>query len=168
MAQYAVPISDGDVSDWNCSTGTDRYRLIDDGVLPIDVDYIWRSSGAGIPVNTNDFQITNLTPLASTGWQLYIRTRIESAGTVPLNVTLISGGATVTGQSFSVTSTSFANFTYDLTPSECAAVTDWSDTHLIIESHGGGGVNIRVSSVYLKIPDSTNDTHNRMRMGVGK
>jgi len=168
MPQYSIPTADGDVSDWTCSTGTSRFALIDEGGTANDSDYIWRSSGSGVPLNTNDFQVTEITPLASTGWVLYARAKIESAGTVPLNVSILSNGSTVTGQSFSVTSTSYVDFTYTLSPSECAAISDWTLTYLIIESHGGGGVNIRVSNAGIMIPDPTSTKHNRTRMGVGK
>jgi len=167
MPQYSVPFADGDVSDWTCSTGTNRSALIDEGGSPNDSDYIWRSSG-GLPINTNDFQLTEITPLVSTGWVLYIRAKIEGAGSVPLNVSILCDGTPVAAQSYSVTSTSFVDITYNMTPSECAAISDWTLTYMIIDSHGGGGVNIRVSNAGIMIPDPSSTTHNRTRMGVGK
>lgn len=167
MAQYARPSSDVDMSGWTCSTGTNRAALIDESVANDDTDYISRVANASVPTDStvNLSSVTN--PGTQIGHVIRARARLESAGSVSLQCSLSIGGSVIVSNSFTVTSTSYADFAYTLTAGQVAAITNYGALQFYILASGGSAITMRVTQAYFEVPDVGSDRQ-RMRRGMGR
>ena len=167
MAQFSRPISDVDMSGWTCSTGTDKYALIDESVANDDTDYIWRSATHILPTDSTVGMSVVSDPLSSSGHVMRFRARLESAGSCTLQCDWVDTGSIVTTQNFTVNSTSYQDFSYTLSGAEADAIVNYGGMKLYVLARDGGGVNCRLTFAEFEVPDAGTARERRKR-GFGK
>lgn len=169
MAQYSRPSSDVDITSWTCSTGSDRYALVDESVANDDTDYIWRSATHVLPTDATMGMSSVTDPVSSSGHILRARARLESAGGATLTCTLSDSGSIITTQDFLMDDTGYATFEYTLSGAEADAIVDYATFKIYVLARDGGGNNVRLTWVELEVPDVAPPTlHQRTLRGHGK
>jgi hypothetical protein len=118
---YARPTSDI-TTQWSPSTGIDHYALIDETTAS-DADYIY-ATAAG---QTDEVKLASMSaPQAGTDLKVNYRVQgITDGGNV--TVTLVLGGAVVKTDTTRLVD---GDYSMDVTPTDYAGVTDWTDVAL--------------------------------------
>jgi hypothetical protein len=149
-AIFERPDADDTDDSWvnSVGNGTDLYSYIDESTTD-DTDYIKS------PANTSTVCIVRLsdfTAAPTAGDTVTITVRAKFTGSVFLNHTfgtsITEGGVSRGGSNFTL-STSFANYSYTLTPTQISAVTSWSNLKMTFSSICGVGNNIFVSQAFV-------------------
>lgn len=151
MAQILRPISNVS-NNWLLSTGSSVYVLIDD-VIADDSDYVYTTAngayftvGLAAPANI---------PTSDTGHIINVRGKY-SGSLRTREVALYQGTTQIAVFTWSMT-TSYANYTFELTEAQAANITDYSALRLRVrQTSYGAGDYIYVSQLYFEIPDVTN------------
>lgn len=168
MAQYSRPSSDIDITSWTCSTGSNRYALIDESVANDDTDYIWRSATHILPTDATLGLSSVTDPVSSSNHVFRCRAKLESAGSCTLECKLSDSGSIFATQSFTVNSTSYQDFSYTLSGAEADAIVDYSALKLYVLAKDGGSVNCRLTFAEFEVPDVGSVPHQRPVRGYGK
>ena len=148
MAQTLRPSSDVS-GNWDCSTGSGRYALIDETTAS-DSDYI---SGSG----TKNPQICQLssgeTPSVKTGHSLRVRAKRSTTDGLS-NVYLKQGTTTIKSYAiYGSLTTSYSNVDIAISEAEANNITDYTNLRVTFDHTSVGGTTY-VSHCYLTIPDA--------------
>ena len=143
MVQYMRPVSDI-TSGLSCSTGTDRYALIDE-VTPSSTDYIYGGTG--------QYQECKLsTPVIPASGGGILRFIAKTSETIILVPSIRQGSNVIKTGSNVTLSTSYGEYTLSLSSAEMANITNWSDVRVRFRGSSGSGI-AYVSWAVLEVPD---------------
>ena len=148
MTQYMRPSSDINTG-WTCSTGSDRFALIDEETYS-DSDYIYANSA-----NYQECKLSEpLTPVTSGEGVLRFRAIRSALGSEITITPSIRCGSTVikTGSAVSP-ATSYTEYTLTLSSAEMGNITNWADVRVRFLLYETSGHNGFVSWAVFEVPD---------------
>lgn len=147
MAQYARPTSDITTTNWNCSTGSSYYALVDEAVAD-DADYVYVTPPS---VGTLELKFGNTIASPGAG-SSYIVLRYKGTAIAPnaLATVYFVEGTTILGSATIPGSPTFVTTAIDVT---AFPPSGYSNLRCRIVS-GPAGTNIQVSQMYLQAPDA--------------
>lgn len=148
MAQILRPISDVS-GDWDCSTGSDRYALINETTAS-DSDYI---SGSGVK-NPQICQLSpGETPAVKTGHSLILRAKRSTTSGL-CDMILKQGTTTIKSYPiYSSLTTNYRRISIAISEAEANNITDYTNLSVTFVQTSAGGTTY-VSQCYLTIPDA--------------
>ena len=151
MTQYMRPASDIN-SGWTCSTGTARYALIDE-VSASDSDYIYNDSDGAY--QECKFAMPTQTPNAGIAI-LRFRAKKNNSNLATITPSVWLGSSAIKTGSKVYLTTSYAEYSLELSSAEVESITDWSDVRVRFLSNVYGNT-IYVSWAVFEVPDGSSN-----------
>jgi len=163
----AIPV------DWSRSTGSTCFNLINETVTDDDTSYIQRdanTAGAGTSAVKVQTPVDNGN---HSGWTVNVRAKISAGtGSVTVDTSLWqgnpnSGGTKLGSATVATSSASYADLSGTYSAATIDAITNLADLWVELDAQAvGSSRTIRITQVYLSVPDAVVSKQNLIPMGL--